>query len=151
MCARNAHHATFTATHHLHAFNYSVSLPLTSGSCHPLLHFGSGAANIIDPAAAKALLDATPDALLLDVQDPGSDSIPGAYNASLGTIVFKADAAMPDFKDPKVADRPKDGLVVVTCALGGQAKLGAKVLVDYGFTNVKVVEGGCVAWKKAGI
>ena len=40
---------------------------------------------------------------------------------------------------------------VVTCALGGQAKLGAKILVDYGFTNVKVVEGGCVAWKAAAL
>ena len=87
------------------------------------------------------------------MQDPGSDSIPGAYSASLGTLVFKADIGMKDagFADPKIAERPKDGLIVVTCALGGQAKLGAKVLVDYGFTNVKVVEGGCVAWKGAGI
>ena len=76
-----------------------------------------------------------------------------ATSASLGTLVFKADIGMKDagFADPKIAERPKDGLIVVTCALGGQAKLGAKVLVDYGFTNVKVVEGGCVAWKGAGI
>ena len=110
-----------------------------------------GAANFIEPKAAKALLDSTPDALFLDVQDPGSDSAPGTYNASLGTLVFKADAAMTDFKDAKIADRPKDGLIVVTCGLGGQAKLGAKLLVDYGFTNVMVVEGGCLAWKKEGL
>ena len=36
----------------------------------------------------------------------------------------------------------------VTCALGGQALLGAQILVDYGFKNVKVMEGGCVAFKK---
>ena len=109
-----------------------------------------GAANILDPKAAKELLDADAGALLLDLQDPGSDSIPGAYNASLGTLVFKADIGMKDagFADPTIAERAKDALIVVTCALGGQAKLGAKVLVDYGFTNVKVVEGGCVAWKK---
>ena len=104
--------------------------------------------NILGPQAAKLLIDQTPDALLLDVQDPGSDMAPGSYNASLGTLVFKADAAMADFKDPKIADRPKDGLIVVNCGLGGQAKLGAKILIDYGFTNVKVVDGGCVAWKK---
>ena len=57
----------------------------------------------------------------------------------------------PAAADPKIADRAKDKLIVVTCALGGQAKLGAKVLVEYGFTNVKVVEGGCVAWKGAGL
>ena len=86
--------------------------------------------------------------LLLDVQDPGSESIPGAYNASLGTLFFKADATMEEFKDPKIADLPKDNPILVTCALGGQAKIGAKILVEYGFTNVKVIEGGCVAWNK---
>ena len=107
-----------------------------------------GAKNILDPKAAKAALDADKGALLLDVQDPGSDSIPGAYSASLGTLPFKASTDLPEFKDPKIADRKKSALIVVTCALGGQAKLGAKLLVDYGFKNVKVVEGGCVAWKK---
>ena len=33
--------------------------------------------------------------------------------------------------------------------LGGQAKLGAKLLLDYGFTNVKTIDGGCVAYNKA--
>lgn len=95
------------------------------------------------------MLKDTPDALLLDVQDPGSDMIPGSHNASLGTLFFKASKDLADFKDPKIADRPKDGLVIVNCALGGQAKLGAGILIDYGFTNVKVIEGGCVAYKKA--
>jgi rhodanese-related sulfurtransferase len=108
-----------------------------------------GAENILAPAACKEFMEANKDALLLlDVQDPGSDSIPGAYNASLGTLVFKADAGMTDFKDPKIADLPKDNPIVVTCAIGGQALLGAKVMVDYGFKNVKVMEGGCVAFKK---
>lgn len=34
------------------------------------------------------------------------------------------------------------------CGLGGQAKLGAKLLLDYGFTNVKVIDGGCDAYLK---
>ena len=105
--------------------------------------------NLAEPAAAKDLLKDTPDALLLDVQDPGNDMAPGSYNASLGTLVFKASTDLADFKDPKIADRPKDGLIIVNCALGGQAKLGAGLLIDYGFTNVKAIEGGCVAWKKA--
>lgn len=32
---------------------------------------------------------------------------------------------------------PQDGLIVVTCAIGGQAKLGAGLLASYGFTNVR--------------
>lgn len=105
----------------------------------------------MEPSAAKAFLEANKSKIIyLDVQDPGSDSVPGTYNASLGTLPFKADASLTEFKDPKISDRPKDDPILVTCALGGQAKLGAKLLVDYGFKNVKVVEGGCIAWKKMG-
>ena len=96
----------------------------------------------------RALIDGGDDVLLLDVQDPGSDMIPGSYSASLGTLVFKASTDLAEFKDPKIADLPKDNPILVTCALGGQAKIGAKILVEYGFTNVKVIEGGCVAWNK---
>ncbi|CAE8677540.1 unnamed protein product [Polarella glacialis] len=108
-----------------------------------------GKENMLEPKAAKAFLEANKSTVLfLDVQDPGSESVPGTYSASLGTLHFKADTAMPDFKDPKIADLPKDNPILVTCALGGQAKLGAKLLIEYGFTNVKIVEGGCIAWKK---
>ena len=96
-----------------------------------------GAANILAPAEVKRLLSITPDALLLDVQD-GGDKVEGSHRASLGTLVFKASTDLAGFKDPTIADRPKDALIVVNCGLGGQAKLGAAMLVDYGFTNVKV-------------
>ena len=42
----------------------------------------------------------------------------------------------------------RSSLLAVNCGLGGQALLGAKLLVDYGFTNVKTIEGGCVAYNK---
>ena len=42
-----------------------------------------GKTNILEPKDAKSALEAAGDsALLLDVQDPGSDSIPGAYSCS---------------------------------------------------------------------
>ena len=88
-----------------------------------------GAANIIAPDVAKAMLDKG-DVLLLDVQDPGSDMIPGSHSASLGTLPFKASTDLADFKDPVIADRPKDAPIIVNCGLGGQAKLGAKILID---------------------
>ena len=70
------------------------------------------------------------------------------YHWALSSSI-KASTDLADFKDPKIADRPKDGLIIVTCGLGGQAKLGAKILIDYGFTNVKTIDGGCLAYKKA--
>eukprot|EP00966_Prymnesium_polylepis_P094095 2178108-Prymnesium_polylepis.1 len=74
---------------------------------------------------------ATPDHLLLDVQDPGSATVKGSHSASLGTLPFKASTDLADFKDPVIADRDKSKLIIVNCALGGQALLGAKMLVDY--------------------
>jgi len=107
-----------------------------------------GKVNVLDPKAAKELMAATPDHLLLDVQDPGSATVKGSHSASLGTLPFKASTDLADFKDPVIADRDKSKLIIVNCALGGQALLGAKMLVDYGFTNVKTIEGGCVAYNK---
>lgn len=110
-----------------------------------------GAANILAPPAAKAFVDENPGTLLLDVQDPGSESIPGAHSASLGTLPFKASTDLADFTDPVITGRAKDAPIVITCALGGQALLAGKLLRDYGYTSVKVIDGGCTAWKKAGI
>ena len=107
-----------------------------------------GAENILPPAAAKALIAATPGALLLDVQDGCADTVCGSHSCSLGTLPFKASTDLDAFKDPKIADRPKDKLIVVNCGLGGQAKLGAALLKNYGFTNVKTIDGGCDAYFK---
>ena len=49
---------------------------------------------------------------------------------------------------PKLKD--KSAPILVSCGLGGQALIGAALLCDYGFTNVKVVEGGNNAWVAAG-
>lgn len=109
-----------------------------------------GKKNILSPADAKAFLSQNPKCLHLDVQDPGSPTVPGVYSASLGTLIFKACQGMTDFKDPNISDLPKNNPILVTCALGGQALFAGKLLVEYGFTNVKVVDGGCAAWKKGG-
>ena len=39
---------------------------------------------------------------------------------------------------------------IVTCALGGQAMLGAKLLIDYGYPNVFVISNGDKGWEDAG-
>ena len=70
--------------------------------------------------------------------NPNPNKVEGSHRASLGTLAFKASTDLAGFKDATIADRPKDSLIVVNCGLGGQAKLGAAMLVDYGFTNVKV-------------
>ena len=108
-----------------------------------------GSQNLLDPAAAKAFLAGAADPLFLDVQDAGSETVENTYSCSLGTLYYKADKNMGELRDPRIADRPTDGAILVTCGVGGQARLGAHVLIDYGFTNVKVLSGGCQAWIKA--
>lgn len=76
-----------------------------------LAKVGECTAEALEPAAAKAFIDANPDTLLLDVQDPGSDMIPGSYNASLGTLFFKASTDLADFTDAKITGRAADAPV----------------------------------------
>ena len=41
--------------------------------------------------------------------------IPGSYNASLGTLFFKASTDLADFTDPKITGRAPDAPILVNC------------------------------------
>ena len=81
--------------------------------------------NKIDGKKAKDLIDGG-DCIALNVQD-GDSKIPGAYNATLGTLPFKACSGTGDFQDKMLTDNKTSKKFIVTCALGGQALLGAKL------------------------
>ena len=107
----------------------------------------------VSVAEAKETMDSNPKALVIDVRDAadtkGTGVIPGAANISLGTLFYKADHEMPEaVRDARLED--KDTPILVACAKGGQASVAGKVLKDYGYSNVKVIEGGTLAWKEAG-
>ena len=93
-------------------------------------------------------------ALVIDVQEPEgvkeNGAIPGSMNVPLGVLPIKADTELPEgMREARLQDRDQE--IVVTCAAGGQAALGAKTLKDMGFTNVSYVEGGTRGWKEAGL
>jgi len=93
-------------------------------------------------------------ALVIDVQEPdgvkANGAIPGSMNIPLGVLPIKADTELPEgMREAQLQDRDQE--IVVTCAAGGQAALGAKMLKDMGFTNVSYVEGGMRGWKEAGL
>ena len=103
-----------------------------------------GLGNILDVESAKAFVAESGEKLLfLDVQDPGSAKSDKAYNASLGTLFYKADKAGPA-PDATICAQHPSGAILVACAAGGQAKIGAALLMDYGYTNVKVLNGACI-------
>ncbi len=107
----------------------------------------------ISPAEASQAIQSNPDTLVIDVRDAsdiaGTGIIPSAVNISLGTLTYKADNQVPpEWRDPNLANRSRP--IITTCYSGEMAALAAKLLKDMGFTNVRALKGGTVAWKTAG-
>jgi len=101
---------------------------------------------------AKAQLASHPETIVVDVRqedDAHGDGIPGSVNIPLGLLAIRADTNLPEhYRDARLQDRSVP--IITTCGPGGQAALAAKTLHDMGFTNVRVLDGGTVAWKAAG-
>jgi rhodanese-related sulfurtransferase len=107
----------------------------------------------ISPAEADQAMRSNPNTLVIDVRDAADIAatglIPGAVNISLGSLTYKADNEVPqEWRDPKLENRARP--IITTCESGGMAALAGKLLKDMGFTNVRILKGGTVAWKAAG-
>jgi len=108
----------------------------------------------VSPQDVQAKLDGGSKPLVIDVREPEgvkeTGAIPTSVNVPLGMLPIKADQELPEaMRDERLQDREQE--VIVTCAAGGQAALGAKMLKDMGFTNVSYVEGGTRGWQEAGL
>lgn len=115
---------------------------------------GEAKAEVPGVAPADAQARQQQGALVIDVREPEgireTGAIPGSMNVPLGVLPIKADNELPEaVREARLQDRDQE--IVVTCAAGGQAALGAKMLKDMGFTNVSYVEGGTRGWKEAGL
>ena len=91
--------------------------------------------------------------IIIDVNDKedveSRGMIENAVNISLGTLFYKADDSVPEaFKDARVQDRNKK--VIMTCGLGLCAAVGGKLLKDYGFKDVNLLQGGVTKWIEDG-
>ncbi len=114
---------------------------------------GREGVEVMNVEQAKAAIEADSNALVLDVRDTaelaGTGVIPGSACVTLGTLFYKADQEMPEgVKDARLEDKSRQ--ILCTCAKGGQASIAAGVLKEYGYENVKVIEGGVLGWKEAG-
>src|SRR3712207_2753488 len=83
---------------------------------------------------------------LCDVEDTGTTGvIPQALNISLGMLPIRADQELPEpLRHPPLQDRSR--LVITTCETGYHAALGARLLKQIGFTDVRYMQGGMQAW-----
>ena len=113
-------------------------------------HEARKSVRMISPDEAKQLL-ARGGVLLIDVGEEWQlrerGTIPGARNITRGELEIKADTE-EERRDPAFEDRQQK--IILTCGGGGKATLSASALLEMGFTDVSVIEGGCRGWQRAG-
>jgi rhodanese-related sulfurtransferase len=98
----------------------------------------------IRPAELKARLDAGQAPMLLDVREPaelaGAEGhLAGAHNLPIGALGGRL---------AELGDRGRE--IVTICRSGGRAHTAAQILQQAGFCDVRVLDGGMVAWRMAG-
>jgi len=99
---------------------------------------------------AATMMSASADLLVLDVREPGEvreGHLPNAMNVPRGLLEAKADLDYPH-RDPKLADR--DPPIIIYCASGLRSLLASATLQEVGFTQIKSMAGGFLAWKDEG-
>jgi rhodanese-related sulfurtransferase len=66
--------------------------------------------------------------------------VPGAVNLSRGLLEFKIDKTIPD----------KNTKIIMYCKTGGRGCLATCTLCRMGYKHVENMDGGWLAWEKAG-
>jgi rhodanese-related sulfurtransferase len=114
------------------------------------VHETRNAVTMITPEEAKRRLDAG-GVTLIDVGEEWQlrerGTIAGARNITRGELEVRADTE-EERRDPALQDRAQP--IILTCGGGGKATLSAGALLEMGFADVAVIQGGCRGWQKAG-
>src|SRR3982074_782280 len=114
------------------------------------VHDARAMVRMVAPDEAKQMLDRG-GVVLIDVGEEWHlrerGTIPGARNITRGELEIKADTE-EERRDPALQDRQQK--IILTCGGGGKATLSAGALLEMGFTDVSVIQGGCRGWQKAG-
>ena len=96
----------------------------------------------ITVAEAKDILD-NGGFVFIDCREPKEykmGHVPGAINVPRGLMEFQIEKTVPD----------KNQNIVVYCKSGGRGCLATCTLCRMGYKNVKNIDGGWLAWEKAG-
>ena len=94
------------------------------------------------------------EAVVIDVREPAefeTGHIPGSINIPRGVLEFQVDAhpAVANVSDEALSHKERP--IVVVCRTGGRAALSAVNLQRLGFSNVRSIAGGVIAWGEAGL
>jgi rhodanese-related sulfurtransferase len=105
----------------------------------------------ISAADTAEAIKTNPHILVVDVREPAEwaeGHIPGALLVPRGVLEAKADLEYPN-REPRLADRSQP--IIVHCASAARSAMAADVLQQMGFTDVRSLAGGIVAWKEKGL
>ncbi len=94
----------------------------------------------VDVATVRAIMGHD-DVVLLDVREPeeyAAGHIPGVQLIPMGTV------------SARLSDIPTDKTVIVTCRSGNRSGQITDFLRRNGFTRVHNMQGGILAWQRAG-
>jgi rhodanese-related sulfurtransferase len=96
----------------------------------------------LDPSALRDITESGTGPRLLDVRTPGefrTVHIPGSYNVPLDTLREHRAELL----------RHLDEDVVLICRSGGRAAQAEQALAEAGLPNLRVLDGGVLAWEAA--
>ena len=122
------------------ATTQSVSGPL---STQQIVAQAKAAVPELTVAQAKTNIDKGAYKVILDVREEKefrAGHIPGAMNVQRGLLEFQVSGKIPDKSTP----------LLVYCKTGGRGVLAGQTLQNMGYKNVTNMDGGWVAWEKAG-
>nr|WP_208106203.1 rhodanese-like domain-containing protein [Streptomyces sp. GC420] len=94
------------------------------------------------PGTLRHLIEGENSPRLLDVRTPGefrTSHIPGSYNVPLDTLKEHRQELL----------RHLDEDVVLICRSGGRAAQAEQALAEAGLPNLRVLDGGIMAWEAA--
>ena len=123
------------------AFNASLALAKDM-TAKDLVEEAKKNVTTISLAEAKSLFDKG-GIIFLDCREPKeykAGHVPGAINIPRGLLEFQIEGKIPD----------KNANIVTYCKSGGRACLACQSIGKMGYKNVKNMEGGWMAWEKAG-
>lgn len=104
--------------------------------------------------ALELQAEGTAGLILIDVREPeeyAEGHLPGAINLPRGVLEFRIEAhpALACQASPALADR--NGAIVLYCLSGGRSLLATDSLQRLGFTRLRTLTGGIVAWREGGL
>ena len=110
--------------------------------------------NITETSVSELADNLAKDIVLIDVREPGEFSeahIAGSVNFPRGVLEMKIQMH-PQFKDLETPlEEINKHTIYLICRSGARSALAAHSLQQMGFSDVKSVAGGMMAWQEQGL